>query len=150
MRIAAIALVLLIGTTAAHAAGKGMVTVRSAHDVPTTTERLVSALENKGMTVFEVVDHAKGAAGAGLELRPTRVVIFGNPKIGTRLMQCSQSAAIDLPQKALVWEDAEGVTRLGYNAAEYVADRHDTGSCGGVVDRIGKALNAFAEAATRP
>lgn len=100
------------------------------------------------MTVFRVIDHAAGARGAGLELRPTRVVIFGNPNIGTRLMQCSQTAAIDLPQKALIWEDADGDTWLGYNAAEYVGERHDTGPCDGVVRKIGNALNAFARAAT--
>lgn len=148
MRIPATALIMLVLVAAhAHGAGKGMVRIASAHDVATTTERLVDALESKGMTVFEVIDHAAGAANAGLELRPTRVVIFGNPKVGTPLMQCSQTAAIDLPQKALIWEDAAGDTWLGYNAAEYVADRHGTGPCNGIVDKIGKALNAFARKA---
>ncbi|MDZ7747816.1 MAG: DUF302 domain-containing protein [Halofilum sp. (in: g-proteobacteria)] len=143
-----IAALLVLASATATAAGDGMVSMRSAHDVATTTERLVDTLEAKGMTVFRVIDHAAGAEGAGLELRPTRLVIFGNPKIGTRLMQCGQTAAIDLPQKMLVWEDASGATRVGYNAAEYVAERHDTGPCNGVVEKVGKALQAFAAAAS--
>lgn len=143
-----IAAILMLASAAATAAGDGMVSMRSAEDVATTTERLVDTLETRGMTVFRVIDHAAGARGAGLELRPTRLVIFGNPEIGTRLMQCSQSAAIDLPQKMLVWEDASGATRVGYNAAEYVAERHDTGPCNGVVGKVGNALQAFAAAAS--
>jgi len=147
MRRTGLILALLLLTAPAWAAGDGMVRMRSAHDVPTTTQRLVDGLEAKGMTVFTVIDHAAGAASAGLTLRPTRLVIFGNPKIGTRLMQCSQSAAIDLPQKALVWQDAAGETWIGYNASEYMARRHDTGVCGGVVHKVGQALRQFATAA---
>ena len=151
MRIRTFALAaMLLACSTAVAAGQGMVRLASAHDAAATTERLVAALEDKGMRVFSVIDHARGAAEAGLELPPTRVVIFGNPKVGTPLMQCSRTAAIDLPQKMLIWADASGDTWIGYNAAEYVADRHATGPCEGIVARIGKALNAFATAAASP
>lgn len=133
----------------AHA-GEGTVTVASAHDVATTADRLVAALEGKGMTVFQRIDHAEGAAGVEMALRPTELVIFGNPRAGTPLMQCGQSVAIDLPQKALIWEDEAGDVQLAYNDPQYLADRHDIGNCGEVIGNIARALASFAEAATAP
>jgi len=86
-------------------ASEGMVNVKSVHAVNVTADRLENVLKSKGMTVFTRINHAAGAEKVGKTLRPTELVIFGNPKIGTPLMQCSQSIAIDLPQKALIWED---------------------------------------------
>lgn len=130
----------------AHAAD-GLETLQSPHSVAETADRLVAALEQKGMTVFARIDHAGGAEDVGLELAPTELVIFGNPKVGTLLMQCSHTAAIDLPMKALIWEDADGQVQIGYNQAEWLAQRHGASECE-VVPKIQKALQGFAEAAT--
>jgi uncharacterized protein (DUF302 family) len=105
----------------------GLVTIPSAHSVPETIDRLVSAVTSRGMTVFARVDHAAGAAKLGLELRPTLLVIFGNATGGTPLMQDRQSVGIDLPVKALAWEDAAGAVWLTYNDPRWLAARHGLG-----------------------
>ena len=107
-------------------AADGMVTVKSPHDVSTTVEKLVAVLESKGMNIFARVNHTEGAKKAGMELRPTELVLFGNPKVGTPLMLCSQSIAIDLPQKMLAWKDEDGNVHLGYNDPAYLKGRHTT------------------------
>ncbi len=89
-------------------ADNGIISVKSSHEVKATADRLENVLNQKGMTVFIRIKHAEGAQKVGKKLRPTELVIFGNPKVGTPLMQCSQSTAIDLPQKALIWEDEKG------------------------------------------
>ena len=134
----------------AATAGDGLVTMRSPHSVDDTMQRLVSALEKKGMRIFARVDHAGGAHGVGKELRPTQVVIFGNPKVGAPLMQCAQTTGIDLPQKALVWEDADGQVWLAYNAPNYLAQRHRMTGCDKALGKVSKALGNFAKAATAP
>ena len=139
----------LIFATSAQAAD-GMVSVKSAHDVKTTADRLVAVLNEKGMTVFKRIDHAAGAQKAGQSLRPTQLIIFGNPKIGSKLMKCSQTIAIDLPQKALIWEDIDGFVWLSYNKPKYLAKRHKTPGCEPVIIKIDGALANFAKAATSP
>lgn len=129
-------------------AGEGMVNVKSAHPVATTADRLENILEAKGMKVFNRLNHAAGAASVGKELRPTELVIFGNPKVGTPLMQCSHSIAIDLPQKALIWEDAAGQVWLSYNDPQFLALRHATEGCDPVLKKVAGALANFAKAAT--
>ena len=129
-------------------AQEGMLSVPSPHDVATTMDRLEEALANEGMTVFARVDHAAGAEKAGLELPPTEVLTFGNPKVGTPLMVCSPSIAIDLPQKMLAWEEPDGTTRLGWNDPKWLAERHGTEGCDAVLEKVAGALNAFATAAT--
>ncbi len=129
-------------------AADGMVTVKSNHSAEATADKLVAVLEEKGMTVMKRINHTAGANKAGLVLRPTEVVIFGNPKVGTPLMQCAQSVAIDLPQKALIWEDSEGVVWLGYNDPEYLKQRHSIKGCDEVVEKVKGALAGFAKAAT--
>lgn len=131
-------------------AGGGMVNVKSPRSVSGTAERLQSLLRDKGMTVFLVVDHAAGARKAGLELRPTSLVIFGNAKVGTPLMRCQQTVAMDLPQKALIWEDAQGQVWLSYNDPQYLAERHGVPGCEQVLRKISGALANFARAATMP
>mgnify|MGYP006311598757 CR=1 FL=1 len=96
-----IAMAILFAFSAVASAGEGLIAVKSAYDVKTTADRLEKALKDKGMTVFARIDHAAGAQKAGLELPPTELVVFGNPKVGTPLMHCGRSVAIDLPQKAL-------------------------------------------------
>lgn len=129
----------------------GLIIKESAHSVEETERRFVSLLEEKGLNVFATVDHAQNAAGANLELPPTRVVIFGNPKLGTPLMQCAQSLAIDLPQKMLIWEDENGQIKVAYNDPRYLGGRHRLGSCGNeVIQQIAGALDNFSSGATNP
>lgn len=126
----------------------GTITLKSAHSVSDTADRLVSALESKGMTVFARIDHAAGAAKTGQALAPTQLVIFGNPKVGTPLMKCNRAVAIDLPQKALIWEDGQQNVWFTYNAPAYLNARHNLDACKGVLSKISKALGAFAKTAT--
>ena len=131
-------------------AGDGLVSVKSVHDVKKTADRLESKLKEKGMRIFNRINHAQGAQNAGISLRPTELIIFGNPKVGAPLMKCGQSVAIDLPQKALVWQDASGQVWLSYNDPEYVAKRHGIRDCGPVIGKISTALGNFAKFATMP
>jgi uncharacterized protein (DUF302 family) len=102
----------------------GVVTIPSGHSVDQTVDRLKSALAAKGVTVFALIDHSGEAEKAGLKLRPTKLLIFGNPKAGTPLMVASPTIAIDLPLKILVWQDDSGKVWLSYNAPAWLADRH--------------------------
>lgn len=90
----------------------GLITVKSNYSVKETADRFESIANSKGLTLFTRIDHQKNAAGVNLTLRPTEVIIFGNPKAGTVLMQCDQNVAIDLPQKVLISEDATGAVHL--------------------------------------
>jgi uncharacterized protein (DUF302 family) len=129
----------------------GLVTLQSSHDVATTLERLTAALEAKGVRVFARIDHAAGAASVGLALRPATLVIFGNPAAGTPLMQAAQTVGIDLPLKALVWQDAQGVVHLTYNDPAWIAARHGLdGGADQAVAAIAAGLSAFARQATGP
>lgn len=141
-KLIALAALALMGISQSHAAD-GLESMESNHDVDTTLERLLDALNEAGMNVFGEVDHAAGAAEAGMELPPTHVVMFGNPEIGTQLMQCDRSAAIDLPMKALIWEE-DGSTYIGYNSADYLADRHGLEDCDEVLEQVAGALDNFA------
>src|ERR1700761_5411025 len=105
----------------------GLVTIRCESPVRETVDHLTSVVETAGLTVFARVDHGGGAASVGMELRPTELLIFGNPRGGTPLMQDQQTAGIDLPLKALVWEDADGGVWRTYNAAAWIAQRHGLG-----------------------
>lgn len=130
-------------------ADDGLISVKSQHDVKTTADRLETVLRDKGMTLFIRIDHAQGAQKVGKALRPTELVIFGNPGVGTPLMQSGQTTAIDLPQKALIWEDAAGDVWFTYNDPEYLVKRHGITGCDENIQKIGKALGNFATAATR-
>jgi len=141
-RMMCVLLVFLVSSFAM--ADNGLVTVKSGHDVELTANRLEQILLDKGMTIFARVKHAEAAWKLGKKLRPTELIIFGNPKIGTLLMQCQQTAAIDLPQKALVWEDEAGVVWLSYNNPDYIESRHDIQQCGEVTSKIKNALASFA------
>jgi uncharacterized protein (DUF302 family) len=105
-------------------AQNGLVTLKSAFPVKETVDRLARLVESKGLTVFCRIDHAANAVSAGLELRPTEVLIFGNAKGGTPLMQAAQTIGIDLPLKALAWQDATGQTWLAYNDPVWLTVRH--------------------------
>ncbi len=125
----------------------GIISLPSPHSVKQTADKLAQALKAKGMTIFKRVDHSAGAKKAGLKLRPTELIIFGNPKVGTPLMHCAQTAALDLPQKALIWEDKNHNVWLSYNDPDYIAQRHNISDCSIVVNKIRKALDRFAHAA---
>ena len=131
-------------------ADNGIISVKSSHEVKATADRLENVLKQKGMTVFIRINHAEGAQKVGIKLRPTELVVFGNPKVGTPLMQCSQSTAIDLPQKALIWEDEKGQVWLSYNDPNYLVERHGITGCAEVIKKIENALSNFAKAATMP
>ena len=104
--------------------GQGIVDLLSRHSVPETIARLQSLLKENGVNIFALVDHSGEAAKVGLQMRPTQLLIFGNPKGGTPLMIAAPSAAIDLPLKALAWQDTQGKVWLSYNAPEYLQQRH--------------------------
>ncbi len=108
-------------------AADGLTTIASSYNAAETISRLESAIKAKGMTVFARVDHAAGAEEAGMELRPTEVLIFGSAKAGTPLMQADQTIGIDLPLKALAWQDAAGKTWITYNNPEWLAKQHGLG-----------------------
>ena len=151
MRSILLSLLLILLCSSFAAAAAGSINLQSVHDVKTTADRLEAVLLSKGMKVFLRVDHSAGAKSADLDLRPTELVIFGNPKVGTLLMQCQQSVALDLPQKALIWQDASGQVWLTYNDPQYLAKRHELGSCAAeVVKKVAGALTKFAKAATAP
>ena len=102
----------------------GIVRIPSQHPVATTLERLESLLKERGIMIFARIDFSGDAGRAGLTMRPEQMLIFGNPKAGTPLMQSAPTAGLDLPLKALVWEDADGRTSIAYNDPLYVIRRH--------------------------
>ena len=106
------------------AANKGIIDQVSVHSVETTVERLKNILQSKGITLFAVIDHSGEAEKVGMRMPPTKLLIFGSPKAGTPLMLAAPSIALDLPLKALVWEDSEGKVWASYNSSEYLKERH--------------------------
>ena len=128
---------------------QGLTTIQSNFGPKDTMNKLEAAVQAKGMTVFARIDHAAGATAAGLTLRPTEVLIFGNAKGGTPLMNSVQTIGLDLPLKALVWQDASGNTWLSYNDPAWLAKRHGIGAeTEPAVNNMTAALNAVAKAAT--
>lgn len=127
---------------------EGMVSVKSAYSAKETADRLEQIVKSKNLNVFARIDHAAGAKKIDKNLRPTDVLIFGNPQGGTPLMECNQTVGIDLPLKALVWQDASGQVWLGYNDPTYLVARHKLSGCDNVAANIGKALGAIAKEAT--
>lgn len=107
-----------------EARADGIVDLRGHHSVDETVEKLKGILGARGVKLFAVVDHSGEAEKAGLEMPPTRLVIFGNPKAGTPLMQAAPTTAIDLPLKILVWQDAQGEVWVSYNSPAYLQQRH--------------------------
>jgi len=126
----------------------GLITIASAHGVKETVDRLAAEVKAKGLTVFARIDHAAGAQAVGMTLRPTELLIFGNAKGGTPLMQAVQTIGIDLPLKVLVWQDAAGQTWLSYNDPHWLAKRHGIdGAAATAVNGLAGALSALARAA---
>ena len=126
----------------------GLISMQSNHSVKQTADRFESIAKDKGLTVFTRIDHQQNAMNADLTLKPTEVIIFGNPKAGTPLMNCAPSVAIDLPQKVLISEDAGGLVALTYNDPSYLKARHNIKGCDKVISNISMLLNNLAAAAT--
>ena len=127
----------------------GIILIKSSNSVSSTMDKMETSLKANGMTIFTRVNHAAGAEKAGLVLRPTELLIFGNPAAGTPLILCAQTAALDLPQKALAYEDASGQVWLAYNDPHYLAKRHDIQGCDEPLEKVGNALRKFAETAVK-
>lgn len=132
---------LFAGAMAVSAQAGEMITKTSAWPVAETVDRLQAAVEGAGAKVFARVDHAAGAASVGEELRPTQMLMFGNPKIGTPAMQISQSAGLDLPLRVVVWEEADGDVILAYYAPAALAQTHGVPADAEVIGKIAGALD---------
>ncbi len=125
---------------------RGLIHLECSRPVEETVARLESALKERGLRVFARIDHSKAAAEVGLKMRPTQVLLFGNPSTGTPMMIAAPTLAIDLPSKALVWEDEAGKVWLSYNAPEYLKHRHDipesvVGPLNGLTDLLRAVAN---------
>ena len=141
----AILSIALAAASAAASAADGLIELKSQHAAKATMDKLEELVKQRGLSVFARIDHTAGAAKVNKSLRATELLIFGNPQGGTPLMECAQTAGIDLPLKALVWEDAAGQVWLGYNDPAYLAQRHGAAACP-VVENLRKALGGLAEA----
>ena len=126
-------------------AADGLIEIKSPHSAKDTMNKLEDIVKQRGLNVFARIDHSAGATRIGKTLRATELLIFGNPQGGTPLMECAQTAGIDLPLKALVWEDASNQVWLGYNDPAFLAQRHGAATCP-VVENLRKALAGIAEA----
>jgi uncharacterized protein (DUF302 family) len=139
-----LAFALMVSTAGA---ADGLIAVKSPYSAKETMDRFEAVVKERSLNVFARIDHAAGAAKVGKSLRPTEVLIFGNPQGGTPFMECAQTVGIDLPLKALVWQDASSQVWLGYNDPTYLARRHDTEDCP-VAGKLAKALAGMTSAAT--
>jgi uncharacterized protein (DUF302 family) len=138
-------LILALLSLPAHAV-EGLIALKSPHGAKDTMDRLEAALKDKGLTVFARIDHAAGGAKVGKKLRATELLIFGNPQGGTPFMECAQTVGIDLPLKALVWQDEAGQVWLGYNDPAFLAARHGVAQCPAAAG-LKKALAGFSQQA---
>lgn len=141
-------IVFLANTQSFAETNDGIIRTKSQHTVTVTINKLENILKTRGMTIFKRVNHTAGAEKVGLQLRPTELLIFGNPKVGTPLMLCSQTAALDLPQKALAYKDESGQVWLAYNDPAYMANRHGIKGCEKAVQKVTGALAKFSKMAT--
>ncbi len=139
----------LPGMATAMGAPEGMTVTKSPHKAAETLNRLEAAAKQRGLNVFARIDHAAGAVKVGKTLRPTELLIFGNPQGGTPFMECEQTVGFDLPLKALAWEDAKGQSWLGVSDPAAIAKRHAANTCP-AVENLRKALAALSEAAVAP
>jgi uncharacterized protein (DUF302 family) len=129
---------------------EGLSSIQSSFGSKETMERLATEIQARGMTVFARIDHAAGAAEVGLTLRPTELIIFGNARGGTPLMQASQTTGIDLPLKVLVWEDTAGKTWLSYNEPSWIARRYGVANADAIVSKMADLLRAIPTTAAGP
>lgn len=146
--IAALLLGLLwMAPAPAATTGRGMLTVRSSHSVTATVARLTRIVKKNHLQLIAVVNHSGAARKVGLPLRPTELVIFGNPLLGTKMMDLNQTAGLDLPLKVLVWQNAQGQTWLGYNNPTYLAQRYGIAPSAPVIQKMSAAMKRLTAAA---
>ena len=126
---------------------EGLTSIRSSFGPKETMDRLEAEIRAQRMTVFARIDHAGGAAVVGLKLAPTELIIFGNARAGTPLMQSVQTVGIDLPLKALIWQDAAGKTWISYNEPGWIAQRHGIADAQAVVNKMADLLSAISRKA---
>lgn len=150
MRYNLIAGLATIFAVSAASAADGLNSLASAHSVADTTSRLEQAVSDAGFRVFARIDHAAGARTVEMPLAPTELLIFGDPKGGTALMQSARTIGIDLPLKYLVWKDADGTVMIGWNDPDWLASRHGITDRAPVIDKVNGALQAFASEAAKP
>lgn len=149
-RMLGVAVTMVIALAAgdtARAEGEDLIVKESAADFAATVQRLQAEIEKRDATIVATVDHAAAAKASGLELRPTTVIIFGNPALGTPLMQGRQTAGIDLPLRVLIWEDASRSVQIGYWPPAQITDAHGIENLEDATDRMTAALNAITDAA---
>jgi uncharacterized protein (DUF302 family) len=130
-------------------AAEGLITKTSNHSVQKTMDRFEKIVRDKGFNVIARVDHAAAAIKIGAALQPTELLIFGNPKLGTKLMQSTQTIGIDLPLKVLIWEDEKGAVTLSYNDPAWLKKRHGITDRDKVFTQMAGALNTFSDAAVK-
>jgi uncharacterized protein (DUF302 family) len=148
MLVAAAAMIIAIAINqTARAESADLIVKESAVDFATTVQRLQAEIEKRGATIVATVDHAAAAKASGLELRPTTVIIFGNPALGTPLMEERQTAGLDLPLRVLIWEDASDKVQIGYRPPSQITDAHGIENLGDVTDKMAGALNAITDTA---
>jgi uncharacterized protein (DUF302 family) len=148
MRITVVMVLLLSLVVIANAGGGGIIVTRSAHDVNETINRLEAALRAKGITIFARIDHAANAKSVDISLRPEQLLIFGNPKLGSPLLQSNAMVGLELPLKALAWEDADGKVWLAYMDPQTIAERYRIEDRSALIAKMTGALKNFAAAAT--
>lgn len=130
-------------------AADGIISIKSTHSVSQTANKLEQVLASKGMKIFQRINHSAGAQSVGVDLRPTELIIFGNPKVGSPLMKCTQTVALDLPQKALIWQDESNQVWISYNQPVYLKQRHQIEGCDAVLEKVTGALAKLTGAAAK-
>lgn len=146
MKLSSIILTSIFSVSIAYA-GEGVVNLQSAKNHEATVNALKNIFDKKGITLFAEIDHKKGAASVGQELLPTTLLVFGNPKLGSPLMKCEQAVALDLPQKMLIKQDAEGKVWLSYNDPQYLKARHGVTECDEAFAKVSGALRKISSKA---
>lgn len=126
----------------------GLLTFKSENSVTETSNRLIALFKEKDITLFAHINHSAGASKIYIDLRPTEVLIFGNPATGSPLMQDTQTIGIDLPQKALIWQDEDGAVWLAFNDPDYLKERHNLSDNQALLDNLSNAFKQFAQHAT--
>ncbi len=129
---------------------EGIAVVPAEGEVPQVVDRLTSDINGKGLTLFTTIDHQENARAAGLAMRPATVLIFGNPEVGTPIMAAAPTAALDLPQRMLVFQDVDGATKIAYNDSRVFARQHGVTGQDEAIDSMIRALSGLADAAAKP
>jgi uncharacterized protein (DUF302 family) len=148
MKKIAVAVLLLVASVSAYAGDNGLISKKSKYSVTETIDRMEKALKEKGITIALRWSHSERAEQVGIPLRPTELLVFGNPKLGSNFFTSQQTAGIDLPLKVLAYEDEKGQVWLTYNDPQYIANRHGIKDRDEVVAKMSKALDNFSSVAT--